>query len=229
MRAPGHSSEHGDGSSNALRLLVASEIRFLRESVGDVLGRTDGLAVIGFSADRNETLGKAHGLRPDMVLMDAAMRGGSDIVRELRDTAAALRVVVFALSESVESVLAWAEAGVAGYIPATAAMADLQALVRDVGAGRQTCSAGVAAALLRRVATRASDPRDRAASAPALTPREREIVHLIGAGLSNKEIARRLNIGVATTKSHVHSALGKLNVQRRTQAANWLHGRSLTG
>ena len=57
---------------------------------------------------------------------------------------------------------------------------------------------------------------------PPLTARERQIIGMIGAGLSNKDIARQLNIGLATTKSHVHNLLGKLNIQRRGQAAAWL-------
>jgi DNA-binding CsgD family transcriptional regulator len=64
-------------------------------------------------------------------------------------------------------------------------------------------------------------PLDRAEA--TLTPRELEIVHLIGTGLSNKEIARRLDIGLATTKSHVHHAFAKLNVQRRSQVVSRLH------
>lgn len=64
---------------------------------------------------------------------------------------------------------------------------------------------------------------------PVLTPRELEIVRLIGSGLSNKEIARYLNIGLATTKSHVHNVLGKLNLQRRGQAASWMQAHSPFG
>lgn len=114
----------------------------------------------------------------------------------------------------------------AGYIPSSAAAADLRALVANIGAGRQSCSELVAAGLLRRIATTAGGPQNPAIGLDALTPRELEIVRLISTGMSNKEIARRLNIGLATTKSHVHNALGKLNVRRRGQVATWMHARS---
>ena len=221
-----HRPESGGCPGPALKLLIASEIRFLRESLGDVLARGGTISVLGYCADFGQTLSMSRELRPDMVLLDAAVREGASAVRRLREMVAGLRVVVFAVTESVESVLVWAEAGVAGYIPSTAAMADLQSLVADIGAGRQACSASVAAGLLQRIAATAAGPPKQGGQPPALTPREFEIVRLIGTGLSNKEIARRLNIGLATTKSHVHNALGKLNVQRRGQAATWMYARS---
>jgi DNA-binding NarL/FixJ family response regulator len=217
------------GNGQALTLLIASEVRFVRESLGEILGRSSTLSVVGYSTDVGNTLSLCRELRPDIVLLDAAVRDGMLAVRRLREMMSGQRVVAFAVRESVESVLAWAEAGVAGYIPNTAATADLHALIADIDAGRQACSALVAAALLRRIAITAVPPAKPATGAQALTPRELEIVRLISAGLSNKEIARRLKISLATTKSHVHNALGKLNVQRRGQVATWMHAGSPLG
>jgi two-component system nitrate/nitrite response regulator NarL len=211
---------------NALQVLIASEVRFVRESLGEILGRGGTTSVIGYCADFGQTLSMSRELRPDMVLLDAAVRDGPLAVRRLREISAGLRVVVFALSESVESVLAWAEAGVAGYIPCTAGASDMCALVDDISAGRQACSGVVAAGLLQRIAASSVAPAKADDGPQALTPRELEIVRLISTGLSNKEIARRLNIGLTTTKSHVHNALGKLQVQRRGQVAMWMHARS---
>jgi two-component system, NarL family, nitrate/nitrite response regulator NarL len=204
--------------TTALRLVIASEVRFLRECLGEVLGRVASLSVVGYGANLDQTLKIIRDLRPDMVLFDAAMHDGPQAVRQLRKIRAGLQVVAFAVSESVDTVLSWAEAGVAGYIPNTTPMNDLHALVVEISAGRQICSPLVAAGLLQRVAAIALEPTDQAAG-HALTPRELEIVRLISAGLSNKEIARQLNIGLATAKSHVHNVLGKLKVQRRGQVA----------
>jgi DNA-binding NarL/FixJ family response regulator len=216
------------GGQSALKLVITSEIRFLRESLGEALSPCNGLAVVGQCTDVAETERLCHQLHPDMVLLDAAARDGAQFVRRLQTDCTGLRVVVFAVSESVECVLGWAEAGVAGYIPCTAAITDLHAMIGDIAAGRQPCSAPVAAGLLRRIGTGMANAASRAAP-PPLTPRELEIVQLISRGLSNKDIARRLNIGVATTKSHVHNALAKLNLQRRGQAASWMHGRPHQG
>jgi DNA-binding NarL/FixJ family response regulator len=207
-----------------LTLLIASEVRFLRECLGEILGRGGHASVLGECADASRTFAMSRDLCPDMVILDAALPDGLSLVRRLRSMQAGPRVVAFAVSESVETVLAWAEAGVAGYIPSTAAMDDLQALIADIDAGRQACTAAVAAGLLRRIGASPAAPAP--ADAPALTPREFEIVRLISAGLSNKEIARRLDIGLATTKSHVHNVLAKLNMQRRTQAATWMNAHS---
>lgn len=209
-----------------LKILITSEIRFLRESLGEILGRSDTISVLGYCTDFGQTLSMSRELSPDMVLLDAMLGEGTSVVRRLREMVTGLRIVVFAVTESVESVLAWAEAGVAGYIPSTAAIADLHRLLADIDSGRQACSAPVAAGLLRRIASTAGRPLAHGLASPALTARELEIVRLIGVGLSNKEIARRLDIGLATTKSHVHNALGKLKMQRRGQVATWMHARA---
>lgn len=218
---------HSDVSrAPTLKILIASEVRFLRESLGEILGRTETISVLGYCVDFSQALSMSRELSPDMVLLDATLGEGTSVVRRLREMVAGLRIVVFAVTESVESVLAWAEAGVAGYIPSTAAMADLHDLLADIDSGRQACSAPVAAGLLRRIASAAGRSSAHGPGSPALTARELEIARLIGIGLSNKEIARRLNIGLATTKSHVHNALGKLKVQRRGEVATWMHARA---
>jgi len=223
MRRNGTHPDADESNGPTLTLLIASEVRFLRESLGDVLSRNGNVSVIGYGADIAQTLSVSRDLRPDMILLDAATRDGASAVRRLRELAPGARVVVFAVSECVESVLVWAEAGVAGYIPSTAAMADLTELILDISAGRQACAAHVAAGLLQRIGAGPGASVPGTADPALLTPRELEIVHLISTGLSNKEIARRLNIGLATTKSHVHNALRKLNLERRGQAAIWMH------
>jgi DNA-binding NarL/FixJ family response regulator len=221
MRSDVQMSDRRDDAAPPLNLLIASEVRFLRESLGEILGRNRAMLVIGHAQDSDQMLSLSRELRPDMVLLDAAVRNGIAAVRQLRETMARPRVVVFAVTESIESVVDWAEAGIAGYIPSNAALADLNALVTDIEAGRQACSRSVSAGLIRRIAATTVWSNGRKPSVAKLTRRELEVVGLIGTGLSNKEIARRLNIGVATTKSHVHSVLNKLNLQRRGQAANW--------
>ena len=99
-------------------------------------------------------------------------------------------------------------------------MAILEGVMRD----EQICSPRVASRLLRRLGV--NPPR--LAESSTLTRRELEIVQLIDEGLSNKEIARRLKIGVATTKSHVHNALRKLGLGRRSDAAQWVREQAQT-
>jgi DNA-binding NarL/FixJ family response regulator len=204
-----------------LTLLIVSEVRFLREALAELLRRDPTVIVLGLCADLDEAIAGNLSHQPDIVLLDAGFRDGTTAVRRLRDVAPKSSVVVLAVAETTENIIAWAEAGVTGYVPQTTALADLVGILASIHNGHQVCSAGIASGLLRHVARNARSGHADFTPGPAttLTKREREIILLIGAGLSNKEIARRLNIGVATAKSHVHNLLGKMNVQRRGQAA----------
>ena len=166
-------------------------------------------------------------LQADVVLADAALRDGAAAARRTRQIKPDIRLIAYAVRETKDDVIAWAEAGVIGYVPNTAASADLVRLIMDVLGGEQPCSGRVAAELLRRIAVTESLGAGRNGSSPALalTRREREVAELIATGLSDKEIARRLNISLATAKLHVHNLLGKLNARRRSEVADHLVGR----
>jgi DNA-binding NarL/FixJ family response regulator len=218
-REPAHP---GPPPRPALGIVILSAVRFLRESVAEVLGRDPGIAVLGHDAVLDKALDQTVTRRANIFLLDAAFAGGVGAVRQIREAAPEVSVVVLALIEAQENVITWAEAGVAGYIPGTAALTDLAKLLQDITNGKQACSEKVAAALLHRIACGVSNDQEAPTSSSPLTPRELQILNLIDAGLSNKEIARRLVISLGTTKFHVHSLLGKLNVQRRSQAAAWI-------
>jgi DNA-binding NarL/FixJ family response regulator len=115
-------------------------------------------------------------------------------------------------------VLACAEAGVSAYVPSDASMNDLVAAIENLKRGELHCPPRVAASLFRHVASLANKVRHRSGAA-ALTRREREVLALIDAGLSNKEIAVRLHIETSTVKNHVHNLLEKVQATSRTQAA----------
>jgi DNA-binding NarL/FixJ family response regulator len=204
-------------SERQASIVVVSEVRFLSDGLAEAIGRGGVLSVSGYCCNLEETLVKIPELRPDIVLLDAAVPDAIGLVSKIHKLASQVRVVVLALAETAESVITWAEVGVAGYIPRTASLADITPILLGIIRGEQVCSRSVAAALIRHLCSR----RNPLSPLPALTPRETQIIELIGAGLSNKEIARHLNIRVTTTKSHVHNVLGKLNVQRRSQVALW--------
>ena len=121
-------------------------------------------------------------------------------------------------------VLTCAEAGVAGFVPVEASLADLVATVEGVARGEFACSARIAGVLLRHVGNLAlarTSPR----ALPALTARELEVLRLLDGRCSNKQIARQLGIEVATVKNHVHRLLEKLHVHRRMDAVATVKGR----
>lgn len=220
MNAEPVENRQGSGAvePRPLRIVVVSEVCFLREALAGILECDPSLSVVGRCADLVEAMALGPALQPHVVLVDAALRDGVAAVRRTRQIVPSLRLVAYGVKESKEEVIAWAEAGVIGYVPNTAALTDLTRLVRDIWDGEQPCSRPVAAELIRRVAVTASLGAARTASFP-LTRRERQIAELITTGLSDREIARWMNIGLATAKSHVHSLLRKLNVRRRAQVS----------
>jgi two-component system nitrate/nitrite response regulator NarL len=208
----------------SLRVLVVWGARFLGEGLAEILGRDPSVSVVGVCTELSEAVALSPALQPDLVLLDARMPEAASAARRALDIAPGLRIVASAVRETEDDIVAWAEAGVIGYIPRTAALADFVRLVMDIHDGELTCPGRVAAGLFRRLALTARHTTLRSAPmrAPVLTKRERQIAELIRSGLSDKEIARRLNISLATTKSHVHNLLGKLNVRRRNQVADYV-------
>jgi two-component system nitrate/nitrite response regulator NarL len=206
----------------SLGALIVSNVRFLRESLAEILARAPGLHVCGQCATLAHALAAVEAHQPGIVLLDVAFPGGIVAAARLSASGPEVRVVAFAVTETEENVLAWAEAGIAGYVPDTASVDDLVALIGQISRGEQACPSRIAGSLLRRIAAtaRGAGPTS---SSPPLTRREVEILQLVGAGLSNKDIARRLGISLSTTKSHVHSLLGKLNLQRRAEVMAQVH------
>ena len=211
-------TQTGSGGS-AYRLMILSDIRFLREGLAEILARDGAFAVVGIAGDVDQALALS-GSAPQVIAIDAALPDGLAAARSLGHAIPGVPLVAIALAETETDVIAWAEAGISGYVPRTAGLSDLAQCLSAIVRGEQLCSTRVAAGLLRWISTVARDGGSRA-RLPVLTAREEQVVPLICAGLSNKEISRRLNIGLATTKSHVHNLLAKLELERRGQVVHW--------
>jgi two-component system nitrate/nitrite response regulator NarL len=211
-------------NARVLRIILVWGVRFTAESLAETLERDSAVSVVGLYTDLSEAVAISPALQADIILLDARINDGTAALRRALDVAPGMRVVVSAVRETEDDVVAWAEAGAIGYIPRTTPLGDFVRLMMNIHNGEQTCSGQVAAGLLRRIAysARRGNARNGLLRVPALTKRERQTAELIKSGLSDKEIARRLNISVATTKSHVHNLLGKLNLRRRSQVAEYL-------
>jgi two-component system nitrate/nitrite response regulator NarL len=211
----------------AQEILILSDVRFVREGLSEVLARDDAFSVVGLAVDVEQACTVARSSGPLIVLVDTALPHGIKAVWTLRECASVLKIVAFALAEVETEVIAWAQAGICGYIPRNTPLSGLVGMLQDIVQGEQDCQRRVASGLLRWIGQRAPH-LEPPAQTPSLTLREREVAHLIGAGLSNKEIAARLGISLATTKSHVHSILSKLGVARRYLAVRRLRERTET-
>jgi two-component system nitrate/nitrite response regulator NarL len=199
-------------------------VRFVRESLAEILERDALVTVVRLCADLSDTVAVSPALEADVVLFDATAPDGTAAVKRALEIAPGMRIIAFPVTETEEDIIPWAEVGAIGYIPRTAAPGNLARLILDIHGGEQVCPSRIAAGLFRQIALSASlrTRRKSPTRVPGLTKRERQAAELIRTGLSDKEIARRLNISVATTKSHVHTLLGKLNVRRRSEVAGHL-------
>jgi two-component system nitrate/nitrite response regulator NarL len=199
-------------------LVVIAPIRFYREGLADLFADRNGFDVAATAVSREDGLAQVRRNRPDVVLVALGPGAGAPLVHELVATVPEARIVMLGVADDDPEVLPLAEAGVAGYVTTDASGDDIVLVVESVARGEMLCSPRLAATLLKRVATLAQERRAPGPLA-SLTARERQVIDLLGDGLSNKEIARGLQIEVTTVKNHVHHILEKLQVTRRADAA----------
>jgi DNA-binding NarL/FixJ family response regulator len=201
-----------------VEIFVLVAVRLYRDGIVDAVGRDTRFRVVGSAAALDDARSQltALGVAPDVALVDLGLAEGAGAARSLRDAWPEMSLVALGVREVDGDVVSLAEAGVAGLVSRDASLAELLDAVEAAARDEALCSPAVTAVLLRRVASLGggSEPDER----PALTRREREIVSLIGKGLSNKEIAGSLRIELPTVKNHVHHILEKLQVHRRTDA-----------
>jgi two-component system, NarL family, nitrate/nitrite response regulator NarL len=198
-----------------LRLLIVDDTRLHLEGLAGVLECQPQIGAVATAPDLDTALQHVTASSQDVVLVSTVMTRSRAVVQVLRE-AAEVPVIAFGVTETEDEVVAWAEAGVAGYLFRSESLADLLAVVQSAARGETLCPPRMTATLLRRVTALASE---RLTEVGRLTAREQEILQLIDEGLSNKEIARRLFIEVRTVKNHVHNILEKLHVRRRGEAA----------
>ena len=199
-----------------IRVLLVDDHAVVREGLRAFLELQEGIEVVGEAADGEEAVAVATSLRPDVILMDLVMPrlDGVAAMRSLRESVPDARVIVLTSFLDDDKLLPALRSGAAGYLLKNAAPQELVRAVRAAYAGEALLDPVVAARLVETLAADGEeDPLDR------LTPREREVLVLIGRGFPNKRIARELDVSEKTVKTHVGHVLAKLGVTDRTQAA----------
>jgi DNA-binding NarL/FixJ family response regulator len=208
-----------------IRVLLVNQIRLLCNVIAAVLEDEPDMEVVGCATSVDEALDLAP--RSDVILVNTRMSDGAalKLIQAVADAELPTKVLALGLAESKEQILQYVEAGAAGYVLKDDSVDDLVERVRGAHAGRVRVSPSIAAALMSRVAEYAQlldDVEAGVGEAADLTPREQEILYLIGQGLTNQQIADRLIIEVGTVKNHVHSILQKLDASSRHEAAAYL-------
>jgi two-component system, NarL family, response regulator LiaR len=201
--------------ADPIRVLIVDDHAVVREGLRAFLELQDGLDVIGEAGDGREAIEKAERVRPNVILMDLVMPrlDGVEAMRELREQVPAARVIVLTSFLDDERLVPALRAGAAGYLLKNVEPQELARAIRLADAGEAMIDPAVAARLVDALVEVGGD------EGPKLTPREQEVLELIGRGLANKRIALELGIAEKTVKTHVSHVLAKLGVSDRTQAA----------
>jgi DNA-binding NarL/FixJ family response regulator len=201
-----------------IRVLLADDQALVRAGFAALLDAQEDIEVAGEAPDGAAALRLVRELSPDVVLMDIRMPGldGLQATREIaRDGRLAdVRVVILTTFELDEYVFEALRAGASGFLVKHTEPAELVRAVRVVATGEALLSPGVTRRLIREFADRAKAPPP-PAQLGALTERERQLVALVGEGLSNDDIAGRLVLSPATVKTHVNRAMMKLGARDR--------------
>jgi two-component system nitrate/nitrite response regulator NarL len=204
-----------------VRVLVVSPVRLLRDGLTGLLQRRFGAVNVCTAAGAESAVVALHEFAPTLILLDVATDDGLAVARTLSASVSNLQILGFAARAHDHDLLAYAKAGITGFITREASTRELFDAISRATRGEMLCSPRLAATLFRKLAELATEPTSppSAAEPLLLTEREREIVCCIDEGLSNKQIARDLRITVSTVKNHVHNILEKLHVTRRGEAA----------
>lgn len=203
-----------------IRVLLADDQALVRAGFAALLDAQDDITVVGQATDGGEAVRLARDLTPDVALMDIRMPGVDGLQATRTITADArlrdVRVVILTTFELDEYVFEALRAGAAGFLVKHTEPVELVRAVRVVAAGDALLSPSITRRLIDEFADRAKVPPP-SSSLGTLTERERELVGLVGEGLSNDEIAQRLVLSPATVKTHVNRAMTKLHARDRAQ------------
>ena len=214
-----------------VRVLVVDDNALFRDGLVSLLHRSERIEVIGAAGSGEEAVRRAPVLRPDVVLMDLAMpgMGGVAATRHLLAAYAGAAVCMLTVSEQESDLFAAIRAGARGYLVKSVNLEDLSRAIHALAEGGALVSPHLARDLITAFQRLAPPTGDAGARTNRLTAREREILGLVGRGLSNQEIADQLVIAENTVKVHLRNILDKHQIHSRAHAAAIAAQAGLTG
>ncbi len=211
--------ETGQSTREIVRILVADDHPLMRQALISFLQKQPDFTVVGEAGDGEQAVKLASRLTPDVIIMDISMpvMNGLEATRLIKEKYPQIAVLVLTVHTDTEHVLGILEAGAAGYLTKRVFGDEIITAVRSVVAGEAVLTASILRQIIKNVprhTARAISPDFR----QSLTGREKEILKLAASGLSNKDIALRLNLSVRTIKGHLVDMFSKLGVGSRTEA-----------
>ncbi len=214
-------SEQDDSTGNPVKVFLLDDHEVVRRGVHDLLNDEPDITVVGEAATVEQALIRVPALRPDVAVLDVRLPDGDGVTvcRELRSRMPDLACLMLTSFDDEEALLDSIMAGAAGYVLKQIQGSDLVTAVRTVARGQSLLDASATAKLMARLRSAGEQPAEEPDVLPGLTDREREILDLIGEGLTNRQIGQRLYLAEKTVKNHISRLLSKLGVERRVQAA----------
>lgn len=205
-----------------IRILLIEDNRILREGITAMLNKQRDITVAAVSDGRDNALTKARVAKPHVVLMDLGLdsQNSLDVVVSLKKEFPSFKIIGMGLAPTQSDILEFVQAGANGFILKNAAMEDVIKTIQTVAGGETVLPTVMAGSLFSQVTEHALvNGRRNLKRDIRMTQREKEIIASIVDGMSNKQIAEKLNIATFTVKSHVHNILDKLALQSRLQIA----------
>jgi two-component system, NarL family, response regulator DevR len=208
------------GPDNPIRVFLLDDHEVVRRGVHDLLNDEPDITVVGEAATVEQALIRVPALRPQVAVLDVRLPDGDgvSVCRELRSQMPELACLMLTSFDDEEALLDSIMAGASGYVLKQIKGSDLVSAVRTVAAGQSLLDPSATARLMARL-RQGQEPEPEPDALPGLTDREREILALIGEGLTNRQIGQRLYLAEKTVKNHISRLLAKLGVERRIQAA----------
>lgn len=212
---------HTFTEQNPIRVFLLDDHEVVRRGLADLLDAEPDIRVVGDADTAEHALTRGPTLYPHVAVLDVRLPDGDGIsvCRELRSRMPELACLMLTSFDDEDALLDAIMAGASGYVLKQIKGSDLVSAVRTVASGQSMLDPATTARLMRSLRT---DPAQTSSVPPelaSLSPRERDILALIGDGLTNREIGKRLYLSEKTVKNHISRMLAKLGVQRRVQAA----------
>jgi len=209
-----------------IRILFIEDNRILRDGITAMINGHRDVTIAAVSDGREDTLSKARAVKPHVMLIDLGLdsQNSLDIVESMKNEFPSVKIVGMGLAPTQSDIRDFVQAGVDGFILKNATLEDVLKTIRAIAVGEIVLPPQMTGSLFIQVVEDALLKGKRNLRvATRMTHREKEIIALIADGMSNKEIAHRLNIATFTVKSHVHNILEKLALHSRLQIANHAH------
>lgn len=207
-----------------IKLLLIEDNRLLRDGIKAILGRYSDIHLVASSGEGNNTLEKVKKLNPDVVLLDLGLRSQNSllVVEYVKKDFPDAKIIVMDLAPVQADILQYVKAGASGFILKDASLHDFIITIRTVAEGTTVLPSILVNSLFSQIVENAVSEKPAALKdSTKMTKREREVIILLGEGLTNKEIAQKIHVATFTVKSHIHNIMEKLALHTRLEIANY--------